>query len=383
MTSYDPRFPPFGASGSGGDDDWDDWDPSRARRGYTHQMPAISNLPANLPALPNLPSLPPPPDPAARNEIDLPGIVSPRRPASGLDGLGPAGLALSARAAKEDYLTVTYDIHEPGFVELYDALFVPQWSTPFGRLLLSVFLTMPRDTGWQLLDVGCGTGYPTLELARFLGQDCDLAGLDTWQEAILLARRKASDEWLRNVTFLAEDICTTELPEGSFDTITCNLSISSFDDPQAALGAMWLLLRAGGQLIVTSPLQSAMREFLDTYHLTLRDLSLHDYMRALGAQVASRPTIAALERLVENAGFIIRRTVTDTFALRFPDPRAFLTSPLVQTLYFAAWRDIIPDMTIRRLVFNEVERRLRVRTQANGGELAMHVPMVCISAERA
>jgi hypothetical protein len=39
-------------------------------------------------------------------------------------------------------------------------------------------------------------------------------------------------------------------------------------------------------------------------------------------------------------------------------------------------------MTIRRLVFNEVERRLRVRTQANGGELVMHVPMLCISAER-
>lgn len=366
MTGYDPRFPPFGTSGSGDASDWDDWDPSRARRGYTHQMPAISSLPM-------------PPDPG----IDLPGIVTPRRPTSGLDALGPAGLALSARAEKEDYLTVTYDIHEPGFVELFDALFVPQWSTPFGRLLLSILLTLRRDAGWQLLDVGCGTGYPTLELARFLGQDCDLAGIDTWEEAILMARRKASEEWLRNVTFLAEDICETALPEGSFDTITCNLTLSSFADTRAALGAMWRLLRAGGQLILTTPLQAAMREFLDTYHLTLRDLSLHDYMRTLGTQVAARPTVGAVQQLIEGSGFIIRRTVTDSFALRFPDPRAFLTSPLVQTLYLAAWRDIIPDMTIRRLVFNEVERRLRVRTQANGGELAMHVPMLCISAERA
>lgn len=260
---------------------------------------------------------------------------------------------------------------------------MPQWSTPFGRLLLSILLTLRRDAGWQLLDVGCGTGYPTLELARFLGQDCDLAGIDTWEEAILMARRKASEEWLRNVTFLAEDICETALPEGSFDTITCNLTLSSFADPRAALGAMWRLLRAGGQLILTTPLQAAMREFLDTYHLTLRDLSLHDYMRTLGTQVAARPTVGAVQQLIEGSGFIIRRTVTDSFALRFPDPRAFLTSPLVQTLYLAAWRDIIPDMTIRRLVFNEVERRLRVRTQANGGELTMHVPMLCISAERA
>jgi 2-polyprenyl-3-methyl-5-hydroxy-6-metoxy-1,4-benzoquinol methylase len=365
MNGYDPRFPPFGSSGSGDASDWDDWDPNRARRGYTQQVPAVSRLPL-------------PPDPS----IDLPGIVAPRQPAKGHDALGPAGLALSARAEREDYLTVSYDIHEPGFVELFDALFVPQWSTPFGRLLLSVFLTMPRDSGWQLLDVGCGTGYPTLELARFLGQDCDLAGIDTWEEAILLARRKANEEWLRNVAFVAEDICETALPEGSFDTITCNTALSSFADPRAALGAMWRLLRSGGQLILTSPLQSAMREFLDTYHLTLRDLKLQDYMRILGAQVASRPTIDAVQQAVERSGFVIRRTVTDSFTLRFPDPHAFLTSPLVQTLYFASWRDIIPDMTIRRLVFNEVERRLGVRTKANGGELVMHVPMVCVSAER-
>lgn len=84
MTGYDPRFPPFGTSGSGDASDWDDWDPSRARRGYTQQMPAISSLPM-------------PPDPG----IDLPGIVTPRRPTSGLDALGPAGLALSARAEKK------------------------------------------------------------------------------------------------------------------------------------------------------------------------------------------------------------------------------------------------------------------------------------------
>lgn len=368
MSGYDPRFPPFGPIGSGDARDWDDWDPDRARRGYTQQVPAISNLP--------MPSLP------ANPGIDLPGLVAPRQSNAASDALGPAGLALSARAEREDYLTVTYDIHEPGFVELFDALFVPQWSTPFGRLLLSVFLTLSRDSGWQVLDVGCGTGYPTLELARFLGQDCDLAGIDTWEEAILLARRKASEEWLRNVAFVAEDICESGLPEGSFDTITCNIALSSFVEPRAALGAMWRLLRSGGQLIVTSPLQSAMREFLDTYHLTLRDLKLQDYMHALGAQVAARPTIDVIEREIERAGFVIRRTVTDSFALRFPDPRAFLTSPLVQMLYFAAWREIIPDMTIRRLVFNEVERRLGVRAQANGGELVMHVPMVCVSAER-
>src|SRR5581483_9548524 len=183
MAGYDNRYPPLGpVGGQSGDQDWDDWDPTRARSGYTSYVPAIGN-----PLLSSMPGL------------DLPAPVSRSRPSAGQQSLSPAGLAVSARAEVEDYLTVRYDVREPGFVELYEAVFVPQWSRPFGQLLLSVLLTLQRDSGWQLLDVGCATGYPTLELARFLGQDCDLAGIDIWEEAVLFARRRAAEEWLRNV----------------------------------------------------------------------------------------------------------------------------------------------------------------------------------------
>src|SRR5579859_1069975 len=239
------RIPPFGAPG-GSNDDWDDWNPDRARHGYTGHVRALRDL-----------------DLGREPAIDLPSPVArPRSPASG--SLSPPALALSARADTEDYLTVTYDIHEPGFAELHDALIVPQWSASFGRLLLSVFLTLPRATGHQVLDVACGSGYPTLELARFLGQDCDLAGIDVWEEAIQIARRKASADWLRNVTFLVAGITQSGLPERTFDTLTCNLGLASFVDRAAALGAMWRLLRPQGQLLLTLPAQSALREFLDS-----------------------------------------------------------------------------------------------------------------------
>jgi hypothetical protein len=145
---------------------------------------------------------------------------------------------------------------------------------------------------------------------------------------------------------------------------------------------MWRLLRHGGQLLVTLPLQSALREFLDTYYLTLRDLKLEGYMHALSRLVSARPTIETASRMIERAGFTVQRTVSDTFTLRFPDARAFLASPLIQMTYMGAWRGLIPDLTVRRLVFNEVERRLAARVTAGGGELCMTVPMLCISAVR-
>lgn len=343
-----------------------DWDPDRARRGYTNHIPAVLG------------------QPRAGNEAAFALPVPSARPATsaGAGALSPAALGLLARINAADYLTASLDSREPGFAEVYDALLVPQWSTPFGRLLLSVFLTLPRLAGQQMLDVACGTGYPTLELARFLAQDCDVAGLDPWEEAILLARRRASDEWLRNVSFVCADVLEHGLPDGAFDTITCNLGLSSFADPVAALGAMWRLLRPGGQMVLTMPLQSTMREFLDTYYLTLRDLRLGTSQQALMGEINARPTIEHARQLVERAGFEVARVVTDSFALHYPGPRAFFTSPLIQTLYLSGWREHVPDLTVRRLVFNEVERRLQARAEATGGELVMTVPMLCLSAVR-
>jgi hypothetical protein len=145
---------------------------------------------------------------------------------------------------------------------------------------------------------------------------------------------------------------------------------------------MWRLARPRGRLLLTTPTQSAMREFLDTYYLTLRDLKLGSYQRAFGQQVAMRPTSESVRALVERAGFQIERVVTDTFTLRFPTPLAFLRSPLIQTTFMASWRGVIPDLTVRRLVFNEVERRLEARAVANGGGLTMTVPMLCITGIR-
>lgn len=348
---------------------WDDWDPDAAHRGYTGHMGAVGGI---LRA----------PDPGA----SLPGTspqpaLPPLRP-RGTDPLGPAGLAASVRAHTEDYLTIEYNLDDPGFVELYDAVILPQWSEPFGRLLLSVFLTQTRSPGWHVIDVACGTGYPTIELARFLGQDCDVVGLDIWEAAIRRAREKAGDEWLRNVSFHVGDLLASGLPSGGFDLVTCNLGLPSFADRRAALGAMARLLHPGGRLLITLPLQAAMREFLDTYYLTLRDLKLTDFMQQLARHIQTRPTAAEVRSLVESTGFAVERAVTDAFTLRFPDARAFLTSPVIQTNFMAMWRGLIPDPTVRRLVFNEVERRLQARAYANGGELTMTVPMLCVAATR-
>jgi arsenite methyltransferase len=283
--------------------------------------------------------------------------------------------------ANADYLTAIYDQNAHGVVELYDALVVPQWSRPFGELIISQLLVTPRPSGAQVLDVACGTGYPTLDIVRYLGQDADVAGIDNWPSAIECARHKANEEWLRNITFLEGDIAHAPLPEDHFDLLTCNLGYTSFADRGRALAVMARVIRSGGWLLLTTPLQTAFREFLDLYHTVLSELQLMTSVDALVALVKGRPTVATTRAAIERTGMTIEREVVERFQLHFVDGKDFLTSPIVALNFMVGWRAVVADIALRRIIFNEIERRLDARAQAEHG-LTFEIPMLCLSARR-
>ena len=283
--------------------------------------------------------------------------------------------------ANADYLTATYDLNAQGMVELHDAIIVPQWSQPFGQLLLSQLLVTPHPSNVQVLDVACGTGYPTLDIARYLGQNADVAGVDTWMLAIEHAKRKATTAWLRNVSFLHGDIAHFAMPEEHFDIVTSNLGYTSFADRARALAVMTRLTRPNGWVLLTTPLQTAFREFLDIYHNVLSELALTSSVDALVALVKGRPTVASTRAAVERTGLVVEREVTDRHVLTFIDARDFLTSPIIALNFMIGWRAIVPDVALRRLVFNEIERRLNIIATTQG-ELRFEVPMLCLSTRR-
>jgi len=82
---------------------------------------------------------------------------------------------------------------DPEFAAAIDDL--PLWSAPFGLRLLE---TVPLDPEATVLDVGCGTGFPLLELAHRLGPRARLFGLDPWAAALARARAKCRAQALAN-----------------------------------------------------------------------------------------------------------------------------------------------------------------------------------------
>jgi ubiquinone/menaquinone biosynthesis C-methylase UbiE len=131
--------------------------------------------------------------------------------------------------------------------------------------------------GWACLDVGCGDGQVTLELARAVGPTGRAVGIDIDEQALAIARRSAHQSGL-STEFIRAD--ATEPPgRDAFDVAYARLLLSHLADPSAALRAMRSAVRAGGCVAVedlftgtlrSEPPAPALDRLQDVYSATVR-----------------------------------------------------------------------------------------------------------------
>jgi SAM-dependent methyltransferase len=101
--------------------------------------------------------------------------------------------------------------------------------------------------GLDILDVGCGPGTITVDLAARVGPG-RVVGLDNAPEVIDLARATADDRALTTVRFLVGDTYALDFPDGSFDVVHAHQMLQHLSDPVAALAEMARVCRPGGLL---------------------------------------------------------------------------------------------------------------------------------------
>jgi SAM-dependent methyltransferase len=129
------------------------------------------------------------------------------------------------------------------WVELNDLL--DHQIEPIGRRALDALA--PRS-GERLLDVGCGCGQTTLALAERVGPAGQVTGLDISAPMLDLARRRAADEGVGNVGFIAADAQTHAFQSQTFDALFSRFGVMFFDDPAAAFHNLRDALAPGGRL---------------------------------------------------------------------------------------------------------------------------------------
>ena len=116
---------------------------------------------------------------------------------------------------------------------------------PFGRKAMDRAAFAANE---RVLDVGCGCGQTTLEIARRVGAGGEVCGADLSTVMLTVARDAARAAGVGNVRFVEADAQTYAFPPRAFDVLFSRFGVMFFADPTAAFSNLGGALRSGGRL---------------------------------------------------------------------------------------------------------------------------------------
>jgi ubiquinone/menaquinone biosynthesis C-methylase UbiE len=121
-----------------------------------------------------------------------------------------------------------------------------QWRTAENS---AAYLLPHLVAGQRLLDVGCGPGTITVDLAERVAPGA-VTGIDREAAVVVQADELGRARGATNVTFGTGDVYALELDDDSFDVVHAHQVLQHLTDPVAALREIRRVLRPGGLLAV-------------------------------------------------------------------------------------------------------------------------------------
>lgn len=107
----------------------------------------------------------------------------------------------------------------------------------------------PR-AGDQLLDLGCGAGHDVLALARIVGAQGRVLGVDRSESLVEEAQRRAQEAGVNNVEFRSGDAERLPLDDNSVDGCRSDRVLQYVPNMQLAVGELVRVTRPGGRVVV-------------------------------------------------------------------------------------------------------------------------------------
>jgi ubiquinone/menaquinone biosynthesis C-methylase UbiE len=101
------------------------------------------------------------------------------------------------------------------------------------------------EPGLSLLDVGCGPGTITADLAARVGPG-SVTAVDQFADVLNVARAEVQQRNLSNVSFATADVHRLDFPDDSFDVVHAHQVLQHVADPVHALGEMRRVCVPGG-----------------------------------------------------------------------------------------------------------------------------------------
>lgn len=143
------------------------------------------------------------------------------------------------------------------------------------------YLLPHLEPGQRVLDVGCGPGTISVDLARRVGPLGEVVGLDVAADVVALAEAHRAESGAENVRFAVGDVYALDVEDDGFDVVHAHQVLQHLTDPVDALRELRRVLRPGGLLAVRdsdyaaftwAPADHGLDRWLELYHeLTRRN----------------------------------------------------------------------------------------------------------------
>ncbi len=161
------------------------------------------------------------------------------------------------------------------------------------------------------LDLGCGGGEVTLEIARLVGPHGSAVGIDMDAEKLRLAQEDAERERIANVEFQVGDAAFLDEAAG-YDLVYARLLLTHLRDPRSMVERMVHATRPGGVVVVEDMDHGAVFSHPASPALQ-RHIKLYDHVTRLrGADPRIGPRLPGLLRVAGLQGLQLQ-VVQPTF----------------------------------------------------------------------
>ena len=150
---------------------------------------------------------------------------------------------LAATGPNAEQISYWNDVYAPKWLRFQQVL--DQQLGALGRMAME---RAAIRLGERVLDVGCGCGDTTLELAKRVGREGSVVGIDVSTPMLERALESARAAEIANVAFWNADAQTHPLPPAAFDLGYSRFGVMFFVDPTHAFTNLGRALRPGGRV---------------------------------------------------------------------------------------------------------------------------------------
>lgn len=114
---------------------------------------------------------------------------------------------------------------------------------PLGRAAMDAIAPLP---GQRVLDVGCGCGHTSLQLAERVGVDGLVVAADISREMLDVARARPVPAGACRPAFIEADVQSASFADAPFDAVFSRFGVMFFADTVAAFANLRTMLKPGG-----------------------------------------------------------------------------------------------------------------------------------------